>query len=287
MAGFLNLWPKMVSVDKPLVYQLIEAAAADPSEAEQLLTEHPEANNARLPDMQETALHYLAVEKNLKAVRFLVDHGADVNTRNASGTSVLMEVCSMGHSELAVLLLERGANPNVRDQFGDTALHKACQKCNPVLVAALLQAGAEPSPKDEMGATPLHAVVSLNLDELDEALKSTIGGFLRSMGMRQPLPVRKGPSEETICEIVDLLWRKGAKLNAWDACRQTPLHLAAEQADRYPTVVELLIKRGADTGRRNMFGQTFMDLVPESTRERIQASLKLRRAERQASTPAP
>jgi uncharacterized protein len=56
----------------------------------------------------------------------LIDNGADVNARDASGTPALMLVARQGWTTLVKLLLDRGADVRATDRDGHTILrHKA------------------------------------------------------------------------------------------------------------------------------------------------------------------
>src|SRR5208283_1772910 len=59
-------------------------------------------------------------EKNL-ILQALLDKGADVNAKDSSGGTALMDACTNGHKEIVELLLARGANVNTKDIGGETA----------------------------------------------------------------------------------------------------------------------------------------------------------------------
>lgn len=77
----------------------------------------------------------------------LLKSGADVNSSNDEGTSLLMHAASVGKLEVVELLIKSGANVNATDSRGWTALMKAlfnydlnCGFQN--VVRALIKAGA-------------------------------------------------------------------------------------------------------------------------------------------------
>jgi len=79
------------------------------------------------PDGRDTiALHLAVYKKNLTAIRWLIAHGAAVNTKrpmwDCNHTALHMTI-ENGSMEIARLLLDSGADPNVRDdKFNATAL---------------------------------------------------------------------------------------------------------------------------------------------------------------------
>uniref|UniRef100_A0A2I3HB36 Retinoic acid induced 14 n=1 Tax=Nomascus leucogenys TaxID=61853 RepID=A0A2I3HB36_NOMLE len=79
----------------------------------------------------KTALHYdgnipllLAVQNGHSEIcHFLLDHGADVNSRNKSGRTALMLACEIGSSNVVEALIKKGADLNLVDSLGHNALH--------------------------------------------------------------------------------------------------------------------------------------------------------------------
>jgi ankyrin repeat protein len=105
-----------------------------------------------------TALHLAAFFGHAKAVRLLLEAGADPN---AVGTSEqigpvqpLHSAAATGRLECARLLLERGANVNSRQGGGFTALHAAAASSDVKLARLLLAAGADPSARTDDGQIP-------------------------------------------------------------------------------------------------------------------------------------
>ncbi len=72
-----------------------------------------------------TAVMYAARQDAKDAVRALAESGADLNARDADGTTSLQFAIINQHYDLAGLLLEKGANPNVADNTGMTSVYAA------------------------------------------------------------------------------------------------------------------------------------------------------------------
>ncbi len=127
-----------------LIRGFITAVVEDPSRAEHLLRQDQSLVNARWMH-DETVLHFLAIERFADAVRFLITHGADVNTVNEFGDSALVDVAAVSTNEIARMLLTAGADPNgPATPFRYCPLHNAARKGNAELVRLLLDAGANP-----------------------------------------------------------------------------------------------------------------------------------------------
>jgi ankyrin repeat protein len=79
------------------------------------------------PDGRDTiALHLAVSRKNADAMRWLIEHGVDVNAKRQMwdcNTTALHMTVENGAIELARVLLDAGADPNIRDdKYDATAL---------------------------------------------------------------------------------------------------------------------------------------------------------------------
>lgn len=72
-----------------------------------------------------TALSLAAVAGKAKAVQFLLENGASIQTRDKRGNSPLHGAAFMGHIEVVVTLLANGADVNFAGQDGDSPLDAA------------------------------------------------------------------------------------------------------------------------------------------------------------------
>jgi ankyrin repeat protein len=59
---------------------------------------------------------------HLEIISLLLDHGANIETRNANGETPLIAASVAGHLDTVSLLLDRGAEVNARNNDGKTAL---------------------------------------------------------------------------------------------------------------------------------------------------------------------
>ena len=77
------------------------------------------------PEGGYTPLLFAARVGDMETARLLVAKGADVNESTPQDGSTLVVASSGGYEELALFLLEHGADPNSRDASGITPLHYA------------------------------------------------------------------------------------------------------------------------------------------------------------------
>jgi ankyrin repeat protein len=91
-----------------------------------------------------TLLHGAANRGTLKAVRWLLEHGADPNALDEHGRSPL-HVCARRNTSTSVvrLLIEAGSDIGARDASGNTALDYAVENKRVKVVAFLAAAGAQ------------------------------------------------------------------------------------------------------------------------------------------------
>ncbi|MEM7386970.1 MAG: ankyrin repeat domain-containing protein [Verrucomicrobiota bacterium] len=94
--------------------------------AETILENGFDLNSIR-PGQGRTLLHGSANRGSKGAVRWLLDHGADVRVQDAEGRTPL-HAAAIRNTHIAVveMLIEAGASPKVTDAAGQTALALAC-----------------------------------------------------------------------------------------------------------------------------------------------------------------
>ena len=115
-------------------------------------------------------LHAAADQGHLNVVRFLLDHGADLElprerpdeksaaTRHfagAGGATALWLACRSGHVSTAALLVSRGAKLEAADDWGWSPLHAAGFGGHEETVRLLLEQGVQVDPIDRGCSTPL------------------------------------------------------------------------------------------------------------------------------------
>jgi len=166
------------------------------------------AGSANTPDDRGiTPLMYAAVAGSPESMTLLIRNGADVDARNALGSTAL--IWSVSEPKKVRLLLEAGANVNVASNEGRTGLFVAAMSDNSAdVVRLLLSKGADPRVVDRGKMTPLHA--------------ATVGG-----------------DTDTVRLLVDA----GLDVNAVDVGGYTPLMNAAQNGN--VAAVRLLLSRGA------------------------------------------
>lgn len=176
----------------------------------------------------DVALVDAAKQADWKAMRGLMEEGADVSASSADGTTALHWASYWDDGEGAALLIRAGANVNAANNLGATPLWLACENGNAAMVEKLLQAGADPNAALLSGETPLMTAA------------------------------RTGNAD-----VVEQLLAKGADVNAKERAygQQTALMWAA--AEKHSEAVEVLLAHGADVhARSNVWTQRVKTSTP-------------------------
>lgn len=121
-----------------------------------------------------TPLHRVVYKEIISLVSFLINKGADVNTKNNFGDIPLLDAYDRINDtqpdgtllpyredkvedqiKLVKLLLSNGAKVNSKTSNGWTALHKACHRHYPEMINLLIRRGADVTAETNQGETPL------------------------------------------------------------------------------------------------------------------------------------
>jgi len=113
--------------------------------------------NAQPDENGYTPLHYACGNsRNVKAVRLLIESGADVNAIAENGYTPLSKTCENGELKMAEMLIDAGADVNYCNDWGETFLRVATYNGHSEIVRLLLKKGIDVNAKDKWGRTPLH-----------------------------------------------------------------------------------------------------------------------------------
>lgn len=267
-----------------------------------LLKQGGNINNASLEETPLTfAIKKSGLENNLRMVKYLLDHGADVNLPQKNGETPLAVVINYGSSDVYFLLRARKSNARAHAP-NNLYLNLAVQRFlfslgektrSKEVLKDLIAAGNDTNQVNEFGQTPLMQLACFLKRSYDNTEVEELADVLLSSGAQVDylppgcqegadelkLETRSGWPErggEFGCHtplmgavgsgnriMVDLLLNAKAKVNYQS--RQdgwTALMLAARVGD--PQIVSGLLRRGANPHLKNNEGQTAADIAKET-----------------------
>lgn len=208
--------------------------------------------------LSASPIYYAAINNNQKAIRFLINNGANVNDSNRKGRTALKIACSSGKIETVRALIEAGANVDKMQLVSSTALMKAVNSKNLDIVNLLLNSGANINGRDNMGNTPL--ILSTYIDD-EEIFKFLIDNGADTLAQND-----EGQSAIIICAFTGniyftgLLIISGADVNALSKYGRSALHLSsiAENTE----IINMLLDNGAkpvivDLSEDDIFGTAY------------------------------
>ena len=128
-------------------------APADGVEIAALLVEHGADVKSR-DSAQMTALHWAALLGNLKMADLLLQYGAELEARQEIQRTPLWLAAAGGHADVVRFLAGKGAKVNAGDKWDLTPLHAAAGAGDSDVVNALLKLGADPAALNNEKLTP-------------------------------------------------------------------------------------------------------------------------------------
>jgi len=196
-----------------------------------------------------------AYDGSVEIARLMIEKGADVKTVDESGASVLEIAASVNNLEVARLLAARGADVNTTDQDGYTPLGDAVSAGDrsAELVRLLLDHGAK---------------VNVSSGDTVEIVKN---GKIR-IGWMTPLLLAVPQANY---EVVEMLVKAGAKVDAKDIRGLTPLALAVATDHADPRIVRFLLENGADPKIVSEDGETALDWARKYRNPEVMRALGL------------
>ncbi len=206
-----------------------------------------------------TALHSAVMSDLEDVAARLLDHGAEIEARNAAGETPLLLAVSIGADKAVACLLARGANPGAQGirKFG--ALHDLASRDEAFItperleiVERLITAGLNPDMADDDGRTALCWAASSNNIAMAKALLHHGANANACSGFA----LREAVFSESDA-MVDCLLAAGAGMpNADFAGDWGDLPLAIAASIDYAYGIAALLDHGADIDAQTIDGET-------------------------------
>lgn len=229
---------------------------------------------------KELPLMYFSEYPNAEAVKFLLEHGAEVNLQDENGKTALMHAAGNvetdAKTQIVKMLLDKGAKANMRDKSGETALDMAARAEDGLpslkLILAHLNSNdlATQGGKSLWNAYVFASAISGNSQNLDFLLEQGIDvNYHHDQGFTVLI---EAVGENDIATVQKLL-KKGADVNLkttnfWGG---TALMKAAENGNE--EIVRLLLEHGADVNVLDNYKEAALVYAVKKGHENIVALL--------------
>ncbi|KAJ7595588.1 ankyrin repeat-containing protein [Mycena floridula] len=203
-----------------------------------------------------TALYEAAQGGHLETVKFILEHGVDVNAKAGWWGCALAAAAAEGKIELVKYLLNHGADPNAHDDILNYAIHGGLE-----IVKMLIDKGANLQVQGEDAL--YNAVTNRKLDIVKLLIEKGVS-------------LKKGQILHTAChwgslEVVQFLVENGVDINALDRWG-TALWAAIDRNKK--EVVEFLIQSGADVNATGDNSKTPLQLAIQRGYKEIEHILR-------------
>ena len=195
---------------------------------------------------KRTALHYASKWGHLNVVEVLFSKGAEIDVEDEDHCSPLMLAAEWGHVDILLYLVNYGADVNKKNRRKRTALHCACERGDLKVVEALLSKGAEIDVENEDCCTPL--VLAAEMGHIDISLYLIDHGADVHKKDDHKRTALHYASERGGLKVVKALLSKGAEIDVEDEDHCTPLMLAAKWG--HINILLCLIHHGADVNKK-------------------------------------
>ena len=243
-----------------------------------------------------TALHWAVTD--IAKTRMLLDSGADVNAVSQLGrTPLIIAAAAHDSGDVVRLLLSKGANVNASDTTGITALIAAASADNFDVATMLLAHGADVHAKARAGEPStalMNAAVNGNARLVAALLArkpdlAVVSADTSLTGRRGPVMFGRLTALHAAItgrnpDVVEMLLKAGAQVDAKDVRGMTPLMWAIGTDRPASRIVSLLLAHGADTALISPDGESALDWARKFNNPTVLTHLKLLPAA--ASAPA-
>ncbi|AAZ12019.1 Ankyrin repeats (3 copies), putative [Trypanosoma equiperdum] len=103
-----------------------------------------------------SALHKSASDGDVRVSKWLVEHGAEVDQKDADDTTPLLMAVKMGKPDVAEYLIKQDANRDQADSHGNRPVHYCAIRCDYKILKILIDAGATVNVQNNDLNNPLH-----------------------------------------------------------------------------------------------------------------------------------
>ncbi len=236
-----------------------------------------------------TALIEAVGRGHLDVADYLINHGANLKTKDDGGTPLLSLAAASGQYAEVRYFLEKGLPVNGKDKTGGTAIFYALKGGIEYgyILEYLIEHGGDLTIKSDLGESPLMSA-SLGGLSWQTAYLIEKGCAVNETDFEKLTPLHyacRGIPEEPQSSFrgknpeatIRLLLDKDANVNALDINGKSPLMIAAH--NNAPKVISLLLDRGALVNTQDLKGWTALMCAADTNRVAVIKILAARGAD--------
>jgi hypothetical protein len=127
-------------------------------------------NTTFAQQQQSKSLNQAVVDGDIDQVKTQISAGADVNSKNRMGWTLLQTAIRNKQTEIAQLLIDKGADVNAKDNRGKTPLHFAVESGQKAIVETIIAKGADVNVMDARADNALSLAKKNNQNEIADLL---------------------------------------------------------------------------------------------------------------------
>jgi len=217
----------------------------------------------------QTPLHNIAFRETDPAVyAFFTERGVDINQADEEGNTMMLNAIRGGNETIALAYLSQVNDLKHLNGQGHSALTYAVRSNLPKVVSALIKEDVPVAIVDEDGNTLaghlFQTYSEARRDQFEEVLT-----LLAAEDLNMKATQEGGDNllhiavDKQSPYLVDLALTHGVNINAKNDNGLTPLHYAAMKA-KDASLLNVLIKKGADTSVKTDFEESVYDLAAEN-----------------------
>jgi cytohesin len=256
-----GITPLFAASEKPdaAVLRLLLEAGADP--------------NQRGKNRYTPLMSAVAAGADLKAIRILIEGGADVSAEDDQNRSAIHLLASRldAAPESLTLLTGAGANPNALDASLTTPLMEACRQKNIAAAEALLKTGAKAEIRDRRSWTALMHAASRGAPEELYSLLLSAGASINESNREgvSAIMLALAPGSNASAETIRALLKLGANPNgkSYDTISVLMGAIAAAMETGNSEIVALLLENGAAPDQSTWDGLSPLMMAAQKSRD--------------------